>query len=245
MSKKHLFFLNIDTIKEMFFPSRCCNCGDLINTSGLLCPSCWSKMTWINEPKCAICGHPFTIGVTPICSRCLTDKPYFDKAVSVLSYDDASREMILAFKNADATYLAEQFAKLMYKAASLEIESSDIIVPVPIHFLKRLKRRYNQSELLARCIGKISGVEYEPRILNKIKKTSSQEGLSGAERRKNIVGSFDVNKKYKDLLLNKSVLLVDDVLTTGSTANECAKILKKNGAKRVFVATFARVELFK
>lgn len=238
------FFFDIDLFKDMFFPSRCCNCGNLVDTPGL-CPTCWSKITWISEPKCAICGHPFPLEIMPICSQCLADKPYFHKAVSVMVYDDSSKNMILAFKNSDATYLTEQFSKLMYKVGSLEIESSDIIVPVPIHFLKRLKRKYNQSELLGRYISEISGVAYEPRILDKIKQTLPQEGLSGAKRRKNVAGSFGVNRRYEDLLKNKNVLLVDDVFTTGSTVNECAKILQEKGAKKVNVVTLARVVFFR
>lgn len=240
MCKKYRFFFDIELLKDMFFPSKCCNCGDLVDMPGL-CPTCWSKMSWINEPKCAICSHPFSVEIMPVCPQCLSDRPHFDKAVSALAYDDSSKKMILEFKNADATYLVEQFAKLMYKAAALDIESSDIIIPVPIHFFKRLKRKYNQSELLAKYLSKVSGVEYEPRILNKIKQTSPQEGLSGAERRKNVQGSFGINKRYQDLLENKNVLLVDDVFTTGSTVNECAKILKEHGAKKVKVVTLARV----
>lgn len=242
MSDRNTYFFDIDFLKEMFFPSVCCGCGRFVDAPGL-CSSCWANINWINDPRCAVCGKPFPVEIMPICPNCSTNKPYFDKAVSVMVYDDYSKNMILKFKNADATYLTEPFAKMMYKTAVLEIESSDTIVPVPIYFLKRLKRKYNQAELLGKYISNISKINYEPRVLEKIRKTIPQEGLSGAERRKNIAGSFGINLKYRDLIRDKDILLVDDVFTTGATVNECSKILKESGAKKVRVITLAKVVL--
>jgi ComF family protein len=132
-------------------------------------------------------------------------------------------------------------ATWVYRAAEREINKADMIIPVPIHLLKRLRRKYNQSELLAKAISNISSVEYEPRILRKIKQTRQQEGLSGKVRRKNVVGSFGVDENYAKLLENKNIILVDDVFTTGATVNECSKIIKKYKAKSVIVATVAMV----
>lgn len=235
--------INIDFFKEMLFPAKCGNCECLIDTEGL-CPNCWSKINWISEPKCRICGKPFTIEMDledSVCLECISKKFCFDKAISIFVYDDFSKKMILKFKHSDATYFSEIFANWMYRVSILEIESSDLIIPVPIHLLKRFKRKYNQSELLAQKINKISGIVYEPRILKKIKQTLAQEGLSGNRRRKNVIGSFGVDEKYKHLLKDKRILLIDDVFTTGSTVNECSKILKKHLAKEVIVLTLARV----
>ncbi|MBQ7674395.1 MAG: ComF family protein, partial [Alphaproteobacteria bacterium] len=172
------------------------------------------------------------------------NKPYFDKAISVFVYNEFSKQIILRFKHSDATYLYEQLASWMYRSATSEITNADIIIPVPIHFLKRLKRKYNQSELLAQEVSQLSGIKYEPRILMKIKKTLPQEGLSGKERRKNIVGSFGIDENFKDLIVDKNIVLIDDVFTTGATVNECSKVLKKFGAKTITVVTLARVVLF-
>ena len=235
--------INIDFFKDMLFPIKCGNCECLLDTDGL-CPDCWSKINWISEPKCKICGQPFSVEIDLIgseCLECISKKPYFDKAISIFVYDDFSKKMILKFKHSDATYFSEMFANWMYRAATLEIESSDLIIPVPIHLLKRFKRKYNQSELLSQKISKISKVAYEPRILKKIKQTSPQEGLSGNQRRKNVIGSFGIDKKYEHLLKDKRILLIDDVFTTGSTVNECSKILKKHSAKEVIVLTLTRV----
>jgi ComF family protein len=123
------------------------------------------------------------------------------------------------------------------------MNNADMILPVPIHFMKRIKRKYNQSELLAMELTKLSGIPYEPRILKKIKPTPQQEGLSRGIRLKNVRGSFGADEKYSDLLRGKKIILADDVLTTGATANECAKVLKKYGAAEVTVLTVARVDL--
>lgn len=234
--------VNIDFFKNLFFPITCCNCECFVDAGGL-CSDCWSKMTWISEPKCQICGQPFVFEVDAICLQCASCAPYFDKAISVFVYDEFSKKMILKFKHFDGTYLSEPFVNWMYKSAILDVDRADLIIPVPIHFWKRLKRKYNQSELLAKGISDISGVKYEPRILKKIKQTSPQEGLSGKSRRKNVVGSFGTDEKYGNLVKDKHILLVDDVFTTGSTANECSRILKRRGASRVTVLTLARTAI--
>ena len=151
--------------------------------------------------------------------------------------------MILHFKNYDCTYMANQFAKWLYRSAEKELTNTDIIIPVPITTLRRITRKYNQSELLAMSISELSHIKYEPRILIKSKSTKSQEGLTRLSRQKNLIGSFSVNSKFADLLKDKNVALVDDVITTGSTANECAKVLKKYGAKNVIVLTIAHTVL--
>jgi ComF family protein len=171
----------------------------------------------------------------------LSKRPVFDKAVAVFEYNDSSRNILLKFKHGDDTSLCSRLALLMYGAAKEAIEDADLLIPVPIHFFKRLKRKYNQSELLAQKLEKLSGIRYEPRILQKKKQTPQQEGLSRNMRLQNVKGSFCVNEKYADLLKGKNVVLTDDVLTTGATADECAKVLKNHGAKKVVVSVVARV----
>jgi ComF family protein len=208
-----------------------------------LCPECWKHIKWIEDPKCRICGTPFEIDIDTICPVCIRQKPHFDKAISVFEYDDFSKNIVLKFKHVDATYMSRQLAAWIYRVSKGDLKNSNIIIPVPIHFLKRLKRKYNQSELLAQELSKFSGIVYEPRILQKIKHTSQQEGLSRNIRLKNVRGSFGVAPKYSHLLSRKNVVLIDDVLTTGATANECSKILKKYGAATVVVLTVARVNI--
>ncbi|MDR0631747.1 MAG: ComF family protein [Holosporaceae bacterium] len=233
------FLLNLQNI---CFPITCYNCGKIVDSEGL-CQECWKKIRWIGDPKCKICGVPFEIDACALCPNCLRKKPHFDRAVSVFEYDSFSKIMILKFKHGDKTHICRQLSTWMYRVAQDAIKNADVIIPVPIHFLKRLKRKYNQSELLARELGKLSGIPYEPRILQKEKPTPQQEGLSRNMRLKNINGSFGVDSRYFSTLFKKTVVLVDDVLTTGATINECSKILKKHGAEKVIVLTIARVNL--
>ncbi len=223
-------------LKDLCFPLTCCCCGDFVDTEGL-CPDCWKQIKWISEPKCRICGLPFELACEGACAECLSQKPYFDKAISVFEYNDASKKIVLKFKNGDTTYISGLLAGWMYRAAKEEFSKADIIIPVPINFWKRLKRKYNQSELLARELSKLSGIKYEPDFLKKIKETKPQEGLNRKQRLKNLAGSFGM----KENMYEKNVILVDDVFTTGATANECSKVLKKHGAKNVIVVTLARV----
>lgn len=229
-------------IKDICFPPSCYVCDTFTATNGI-CVDCWKHIKWISEPKCAICGLPFTIPLQNICAECSKKHPYFDTAVSVFSYDNFSKKMILQFKNGDCTYMAWQFAQWMYRVGQGNLIDADMIIPVPISLFKRFRRRYNQAELLAMELSKLSGVTYEPRILRKVKSTLPQEGLSRLSRLKNLAGSFGVSEKYKSLLKDKNVVIVDDVMTTGTTVNECAKILKKYGCRYVSVLTIARVIL--
>ncbi len=232
----------LNSVKNLLFPIKFDLCGSLVETSGL-CFQCWKKISWISDPKCRICGTPFEVNIHPLCAECLKNPPCFDKAVSVFKYDDFSKELLIKIKHFDSLHMLSRLSDLMYKSAEFDIKNSDIIVPIPIHFLKRLKRKYNQSELLAKNISKTSKKRYEPRILQKIKTTQPQEGLSGKKRRKNIMGSFGIDAKYFKDIENKNIILVDDVFTTGATVNECSKILKKYKAKSVIVVTIARVIL--
>lgn len=231
-----------DWIKDLCFPPSCYICNAFTDTNGL-CAHCWKNIKWISEPKCKICGLPFTIPMQSICAECMKKRPYFDAATSVFIYDDFSKKMILQFKNGDCTYMAPQFVRWMYRIGEKDLSDVDMLIPVPISMLKRLRRQYNQTELLAMELSKISGITYEPRILRKVKSTRPQEGLSRTSRQKNLAGSFGVSEKHKHLLKDKNIVIIDDVMTTGTTVNECAKILKKHGCRRVSVLTIARVTL--
>ncbi|MDR2766275.1 MAG: ComF family protein [Holosporaceae bacterium] len=231
-------------IRDACFPVVCCSCMDPVDTEGL-CPKCWSMIRWITNPRCCVCGVPFEFEVADgmLCPSCLRKKPHFDRAIAAFEYDDFSRNLILKFKHLDVTLMAKKLAGWIYAAAAAEFRNADLIIPTPMHFFRRLMRRYNQSELLALELKKLSGLEYEPRILRKIRRTPRQEGLSRAQRLKNVRGSFGLDEKYVSKICGRRVILVDDVLTTGSTANECAKLLKKHGAAWVSVVTAARVDI--
>ena len=174
-----------------------------------------------------------------VCGSCLKERPYFHQTESILKYNDISRKLILAFKHGDHIELTDLFIKWINGCCSEIIDKNDVLVPVPLHWSRLLKRKYNQSALLAQKLAKKHHKFYEPLILKRIKATPSQGHLSPKERQKNVRGAFKVENLNK--IKDKSILLIDDVFTTGATVNECSKILLKAGAKSVDVITIARV----
>ena len=228
--------------KEIIFPFTCACCDNYVEKDGL-CKDCWKKIKWISDPRCEICGKPMP--ENSVCIDCLKGENHFDKAVSVFSYDSFSKKLILSFKNQDATYLAPLFAQWINRIIQDFSYDLDVIVPVPTDFWRRITRKYNQTELLAQELQKISDIDYVPRVLQKSGRTDSQKTLSRTQRLINLKKSFSLNEKYKEAVKDKTVLLVDDVITTGATANECSKLLKKAGASVVYVATIAKVDLIR
>ena len=224
---------------DFILPPVCPVCSEPILEKHTLCPKCFSDLHFITEPCCEICGHPFpfdTLG-NKKCAKCLAEPPLFAKACAVVTYDEASKKVILPFKHGDRLDLVPLMAKMMAQRGKELISLSDLICPVPLHRFRLLKRKYNQSALLAKLLAKQFYKEYAPDGLKRIRSTPKQGKLTPAQRKQNIANAFRINKRIK--IEGKSVLLVDDVLTTGATANECAKVLLKAGAKQVFLLTFA------
>ena len=226
-----------ERIKDVLLPPRCICCGEYVERVGV-CNHCWSEIKWISEPKCEICGQPMEYET---CKYCVAGENFFDKAVSVMLYEGLARHLILKFKDQDATLYVPIFARWLNRIIQDFSQDVDFLVPVPISLTRRFERKYNQTELLCIELQKLSGLNYEPRILEKIRETAPQKSLNREKRLKNLKKTFSVNEKIS--VKNKVVLLIDDVITTGATANACAELLKKSGAAKVYVATLARVIL--
>lgn len=239
---KH-FFLNFI---NFIFPPQCIICKSILNNDDGICPECLNNINFITDPKCAYCGYPFEFQFNNrfsprilICSRCLHNKPRFDKALSVLHYNDASKKIILPFKHGDKTHYSKIMAKMMSNSFSYFPHKIDFIIPVPIHLKRMLKRKYNQSALLANHLSHFSNIPVLHNVLFRSHFKQSQGHLSFEDRKANVFGAFLV--KNPSLIKGKNLLIVDDVMTTGATLNECASVLKNAGARRVYVLTFARV----
>lgn len=157
-------------------------------------------------------------------------------------YDETSREPILQLKHADRLDLAPLFARWLSRSARELIDDADAIVPVPLHPLRLLRRRYNQAAEIARPLAALSGTSYLPDALVRRRATATQGGKSGSGRRRNVAGAFDVPARRRDQVAGLRILLIDDVLTTGATAEGCARALKAAGAARVDLAVVARVQ---
>ncbi|MEK6734858.1 MAG: ComF family protein [Pseudomonadota bacterium] len=227
---------------DLLFPINCMVCKK-INVQNFLCNECWSKINFITKPACAICSHPFEYeeDLDAICGYCIREKPTYDKAISILKYDELSKIFIHNFKYKDHLHYLDYITKLMINLGKEVIQQADIIIPVPMHHYKLLKRGYNQAALLAIKIAEsYPKLEYLPQLLIKKDNKSSQAGLTKEQRLKNIKNSFKIENSLKNKIKGKKILLVDDVITTGATMSECCRILKQNGAEKLFVLTLAK-----
>ena len=232
-------------ILDMVLPPKCLNCAARVDQAHNICPDCWKVLHFISDPKCSCCGYPFEFDVgndfgENKCGACQKVTRSYDKAVSALRYDDESRKMIISFKHQDKLEYTRYFAKLLKQAGADLFVDTDIIIPVPLHKRRLFARRYNQSALLSRILAKDMSIEHQSDLLQRTKNTPPQQG-SINKRSKNVKGAFKVAQKFKNTLNNKNILLIDDVYTTGSTAENCAKVLKKAGATKVYILTVFRV----
>lgn len=233
---KKIYYYIIDYI----LPPRCLSCCEMTESTEDFCGNCWNNLNFISKPYCIICGRRFDIPISHgvSCSECLRNKPYYDTSRSLMKFDEYSKKIIHAFKYKDKTVLAKTFAKLLYNQYHQELHDIDWITPVPMNRFKRLFRMYNPPFLLAIEIGKLLKLQVIPDILIKSKWTKSQTYLSKWQREKNLAGSFVLNKNYQ--VSGKKILLIDDVLTTGTTISKCSKILKDAKVEYIYVMTIAR-----
>jgi ComF family protein len=228
---------------DMVLPPRCFACGESITVQGHLCASCWSGLNFITNPQCSTCGLPFefeSIGEGE-CGACLSRPPAYDHARSALYYDDGCRSLILGLKHGDRTALAQTFAQWMARVAVDLVEDDTIVIPVPLHRWRLLSRRYNQSALMAVQLAKLLKRPHTLEGVYRKKPTPSQGGLSASERRANVKTAFALRANALPVLVGRSILLVDDVFTTGATVEACAKTLKSAHVRNVKVVTAARV----
>lgn len=203
----------------------------------------WAKLEFLDAPCCAQCGFPFEfdVGEDVLCARCIAYPPPYSQLRSAFKYDITSRRLVLDFKHGGRMTGLSMFARQMSRVGRDMLPRADFLVPVPLHYRRRIKRRFNQSALLARRLSKISVPQFDPDILLRHKPTESQGGLSAAGRRRNVQGAFRVRDKAKARIRGAHIILIDDVLTTGATLEACAKALKRAGAARVDAITLARV----
>ncbi len=215
-----------------------------------LCSSCRTQFYPIESPKCIRCGEMFKsrTGSDHICEKCLTQKTHFDCIRSAGQYDGSLMALIHRFKYKRKMQLARPLGRLLFHAfvSYSELPVPDVIVPVPLHPSQIKKRGFNQASLILNQWAAFfpeSGcpcpdIAYDGKILKRIKNTHSQTSLSREQRRLNIREAFSLNPDSR--VQGKTVLIIDDVCTTGSTVNECAAILKNGGADCVNVLTLAR-----
>ncbi len=226
---------------DMLFPPQALDGGPRPMAGGFSAET-WSRIRFLDGPVCDGCGTPFEYDPGARCAACLAKPRAFDAARAACLYDETSREPILQLKHADRLDLAPLFARWLSRSARELIDGADAIAPVPLHPLRLLRRRYNQAAEIARPLAALTGTPYLPDALVRRRATATQGGKSGSGRRRNVAGAFEVPAAGRRQVEGLRILLIDDVLTTGATAEGCARALKAAGAVRVDLAVVARVQ---
>ena len=232
----------LQTISNLIFPLCCQSCGVTIESiqNGTLCGTCFSRFTFLKKPYCPVCGLMFlkSGGDSHKCVECRNNPPYFSKARTLVRYSEEVGILVHKFKFGGDLSLLSTFSKWAENKFGHIVDRADYIIPVPLHPARIRERGFNQAALLAKVFfpAEKHKIKY---FLKRIKHTTPQSKLGGESRRKNLKNCFILKDRL--VVEGKIIYLVDDVFTTGTTVNECAKVLMKAGAKRVEVFTLAMV----
>lgn len=247
---KHLRRLAADAVENslsLIYPNRCqiCETGVASQAQGYVCGACWSgrgAVKFIVPPFCDRCGLPFEGDITSAfeCPNCRDMGLHFEFARAAVAAQGIVREVIHRYKYDRALWFEPFLSDLMVRAAPawLRKEDWDLIVPVPLHWMKHREREFNQAERLSRCLATVTGIPVEIRLLKRVLSTQTQTRLTRRQRDENVRRAFTYCGRSN--LNGQRVILVDDVLTTGATTSACAGVLKGSGAEKVCVWTVAR-----
>jgi ComF family protein len=227
---------------DIALPTLCVACREPVDGEGV-CANCWAKLSFIAPPLCPRLGIPFVYDPGPglLSMEAISDPPAYGRARAAVRYDEVARTLVHALKYQDRTDLAPAMGRWMARAGRELIEQTDALIPVPLHWRRGWSRRYNQSGALARVIERQTGVKLLSEVLRRVRPTLQQIGLSRAQRASNVQGAFKVAAERQSEIQGRRVILVDDVLTSGATADACARALLRAKAASVDVLVFARV----
>ena len=226
-------------------PPCCAACDTPVDHQGQLCAACFARTSFISAPLCARCGVPFSSigqgGLDALCPGCREHPPLFRQARAALRYDEHGRKLILPLKHADRVELAPILAGMMARSGAALLARADILVPVPLHRRRLFHRKYNQAAVLALAIGRLARRPVQPDALQRTRQTAPLGEKSPEERALEVSGSLQVRPSRRQKVIGRTVLLIDDVMTSGATANACAQALAEAGALAVDVLVAARV----
>lgn len=227
---------------DFALPPRCPGCGVIVEDDDRFCLTCWATLAFLEEPCCARCGLPFDhdMGEGSECALCLASPPVVDRARAVLGYGDVARTVALKLKYGRRTGLARLIAKQMQRHVPAEGRDDMIVAPVPLHRWRLWWRGYNQSALIADHLAAASGLRVEKALLTRTRRTPPLRGMNGKQRRKAVRGAFALNPDAPSIT-DKIILLIDDIHTSGATADACARLLRARGAREVHLLCWARV----
>ena len=228
----------VQRVLDFALPPRCAGCGAIVDQVHSFCTECWKQLEFLGTSGCTSCGLPLQATDAETCAVCLARPPRLQRTRAAVAYDDIPRGLVLRLKYGRKVALARTMSRFMAPLIDCAAEDS-LLVPVPLHRARLWQRGFNQSALVARELSSATGLRVEPRLLHRIKRTPPLKGMSMLQRRRTVAGAFRVADGAD--LKGRTVVLIDDVLTTGSTANACARALKRAGAARVDLIAWARV----
>jgi ComF family protein len=227
---------------DFALPPRCPGCGAITGEPHRFCLDCWRSLAFLADPCCACCGIPFAYPAQEeaLCGRCLAEPPPFGRLRAAVAYGEVSRQVALKLKYSGRPGLAETLAHFMLRHLDPG-EREALLVPVPLHRWRIWKRGYNQAALIASALSRRTGLPADLDLIERTRATPPLKGLGRRERALAVRGAFKVPRSARNRLAGRSVLLVDDVYTSGATAAACARALKRGGAASVDVLCWARV----
>lgn len=234
----------LQTLMRTIYPPRCLNCGDMVDSDFGLCGPCWRDTPFIGGLVCDLCGTPLPGGVAgeiAHCDDCLRIARPWSQGRAAVLYDGNGRKMVLALKHGDRHEIAQPAARWMALAARPMLQPGTVLAPVPLHWSRLLRRRFNQSALLAQALSRETGLPHCPDLLRRVRRTEVLDGKGRDQGFAALTAAISVHPKRADVIENRAVLLVDDVMTSGATLAASAEACIAAGASQVCVIVLARV----
>lgn len=226
------------TLVDFALPPRCAGCGTIVDEVDSFCAPCWTKLDFLGAGGCARCGIPLAATEIDLCGACLARPPRLDRIRAAVAYGDISSSIAMRLKYGRKVALARTMSRYMHPLLG-DVSGDALLVPVPLHRTRLWSRSFNQSAIVAKALSRQSGIPVLVDALTRVRPTPPLKGMGIRQRRRTVAGAFRAQREAQ--LRGRTVILVDDVFTTGSTANACARVLKRAGAARVDLISWARV----